>query len=74
MKVYVGIYGGNKFWQYMNSKYSVAITTWETNLYVALQATALLLLPALALASLFKLGNLIHPTTNHCSSINSNDN
>jgi len=58
LQVYVGIYGGNKFWQYMNSKYSVAISTWETNLYVALQATALLLLPALALASLFKLGNL----------------
>ena len=56
-QIYAGIYGCNKFWQYMNSKYSVAMSAWETNLYVALQGTALLLLPALALASVFKLGN-----------------
>lgn len=42
----------------MNSKYSIGISTWETNLYVVLQGTALLLLPALALASIFKLGSL----------------
>ena len=42
----------------MDSKYHSAISSWETNLYVALQGTSLLLLPALALASLFKLGNL----------------
>ncbi|KAI9556004.1 hypothetical protein GHT06_018564 [Daphnia sinensis] len=55
---YIVLQGSKLFIEYMDSKFSTAISTWETNLYISLQATALLLLPFLAFASIFKLGNL----------------
>lgn len=47
------------FLEYMDSKFSESISIWEVNLYLALQGTALLLLPPLAFASIFKLGKSI---------------
>jgi len=58
-QVYVGFQGAKKFIQFLDSTLSSGITAWETNLYVALQGTAVLILPPLAFASFFKLGK--HP-------------
>ena len=55
-QVYVGFQGAKKFIQFLDSTLSSGITAWETNLYVALQGTAVLILPPLAFASFFKLG------------------
>ena len=41
----------------MESKYGKGMSTWEMNLYISLQSTSLLILPFLAFASVFKLGN-----------------
>lgn len=56
VQVYIILQSGKTFFEYLDSKFSTGISTWERNLYVALQGAALLLLPILAFASVFKLG------------------
>ena len=56
LQAYITYYGITKFLEYLNSKFSSGITSWEFNLYIGLQGSTLLLLPLLLFASIFKLG------------------
>ena len=57
MQMYVAYQGAKKFLQFLDSTLSTGISMWETNLYVALQSVAVLILPPIVFASFFKLGS-----------------